>query len=204
MMTLCAGLCYVQVKSTTTITMYCAKLLTTLNSGWQLRLSFDGIKLLPQTAGSIQYQKGEALLNVGMSEFDISLVIYTLKHLADMIFLKISLDWMIEWPFGFFWAMPKNDSFIHEINILGLDISSRMYNRFQLLPAPMTPANPITYWEEGKLITSVQGVQKAPSHIIVESADKVPAAHIESKLITSGRRGRPRGCAPFEHCALVN
>ena len=42
-------------------TMYCAKLLTTLNSGWQLWLSFDGIKLLPQTAGSIQYQKGGSL-----------------------------------------------------------------------------------------------------------------------------------------------
>ena len=65
--------------------MYCAtKPLTTLNPGWQLWLSFDGIKLLPQTAGSIQYQKGEALLNVGMSEFDISLVIYTLPHLTDI------------------------------------------------------------------------------------------------------------------------
>ena len=42
--------------------MYCVtKLLTTLNPGWQLWLSFDGIKLLPQTAGSIQYQKGGSL-----------------------------------------------------------------------------------------------------------------------------------------------
>ena len=202
-MTLCARLCYVQVKSTTTITMYCAKLLTTLNSGWQLWFSFDGIKLLPQTAGSIQYQKGEALLNVGMSEFDISLVIYTLQHLADV---SECFPWLNDWMA--IWLLLENaqkkDSFIHESNLLGLDIS-RMYNRFQLLPVPLlTPANPITYWEEGKLITTVQGVQRAPSHIIVESADKVPAAHIESKLITSGRRGRPQRCAPFEHCALVN
>ena len=204
MMTLCAGLCYVQVKSTTTMTMYCTKPLTTLNPGWQLWLSFDGIKLLPQTAGPIQYQKGKPCSMLGC---------------RSLISPLSSILWSI-WQTWYFWRFPliewlndhlasfgqcsKKDSFIHEINILGLDISSRMYNRFQLLPAPLTPGNPITYWEEGKLITSVQGVQKAPSLIIVESADKVPAAHIESKLITSGRRGRPRGCAPFEHCALVN
>ena len=139
MMTLCAGLCYVQVKSTTTITMYCAtKLLTTLNSGWQLWFSFDGIKLLPQTAGSIQYQKGEALLNVGMSEFDISLVIYTLKHLADMIFLKISLDWMIEWPFGFFWAMLKK-GFIHSRK---QSFGTGHFKDVQQVPATTSPTDP--------------------------------------------------------------
>ena len=139
MMTLCAGLYYVQVKSTTTITMYCAKLLTTLNPGWQLWLSFDGIKLLPQTAGSIQYQKGEALLNVGMSEFDISLVIYTLKHLADMIFLKISLDWMIEWPFGFFWAMLKK-GFLHSRNqYFG---PGHFMKDVQQVPATTSPTDP--------------------------------------------------------------
>ena len=81
-------------------TMYCAtKLLTTLNPGWQLWLSFDGIKLLPQTAGSIQYQKGEALLNVGMSKFDISLVIYTFafgRHDISEDFPWLN-DWMTIW-----------------------------------------------------------------------------------------------------------